>query len=50
MRLPIVSGKELIGILNDMGFKAIRQEGSHVFLRHPDGRTTVAPVHPGEAF
>ena len=25
-----------------------RQEGSHVFLRHPDGRTTVVPVHGGE--
>ena len=20
----------------------------HVFLKHPDGRTTVVPVHPGE--
>jgi predicted RNA binding protein YcfA (HicA-like mRNA interferase family) len=29
-------------------FKAIRQKGSHVFFRHPDGRTTTAPNHPGQ--
>ncbi len=26
----------------------IRVKGSHHFLRHPDGRTTVVPVHAGE--
>ena len=26
----------------------IRQSGSHIFLRHEDGRTTVVPNHPGE--
>ena len=25
-----------------------RQSGSHVFLRHNDGRTTTVPNHPGE--
>ncbi|MDP1695464.1 MAG: type II toxin-antitoxin system HicA family toxin [archaeon] len=24
------------------------QEGSHMFFRHEDGRTTVIPNHPGE--
>jgi predicted RNA binding protein YcfA (HicA-like mRNA interferase family) len=47
-KLPQLNGKELIKILEKIGFKAIRQEGSHVFLRHPDGRTTVVPVHAGE--
>ena len=28
--------------------KHIRQEGSHVVFRHPDGRTTVIPNHGGE--
>ncbi|WP_245860301.1 type II toxin-antitoxin system HicA family toxin [Methanosarcina spelaei] len=28
-----------------MGFEQIRQKGSHLFLRHPDGRTTIIPVH-----
>ena len=26
----------------------LRQEGSHMFFKHSDGRTTVAPNHPGE--
>ena len=25
-----------------------RVKGSHHFLRHPDGRVTVVPVHAGE--
>ena len=28
--------------------KQVRQKGSHVFLRQPDGRRTVVPVHAGE--
>ena len=31
-----------------MGFQSIRQKGSHVFMRHPDGRTAIIAVHPGE--
>ena len=34
--------------LSKLGFEKIRQEGSHIFFRHPDGRTTVVPNHPGE--
>ena len=26
----------------------IRIKGSHHFLQHPDGRSTVVPVHSGE--
>jgi predicted RNA binding protein YcfA (HicA-like mRNA interferase family) len=26
----------------------VRIKGSHHFLRHPDGRATVVPVHAGE--
>ncbi|MFH1849746.1 MAG: type II toxin-antitoxin system HicA family toxin [archaeon] len=47
-KLPLFSAKEVIKILQKMGFQTIRQEGSHVFMRHPDGRTTVIPNHPGE--
>ena len=39
------SGKELIKILNKLGFEVIRIKGSHHFLKHIDGRTTVIPVH-----
>ena len=47
-KLPLLSANKVIKILQKMGFEKIRQEGSHVFLRHPDGRTTVIPNHPGE--
>ena len=26
----------------------MRQKGSHLFMRHADGRSTVIPIHPGE--
>ena len=47
-RLPQLSAIELIKILKKIDFIVIRQEGSHVFLRHPDGRTTIVPNHPSE--
>jgi len=41
--------KERIVFLHEkIGFKFIRQKGSHMFFDHPDGRTTVIPNHPGE--
>jgi predicted RNA binding protein YcfA (HicA-like mRNA interferase family) len=30
-----------------MAFEPIRQKGSHVFYRHPDGRSTTSVNHPG---
>ena len=30
-----------------LGFVRVRQKGSHVFYRHPDGRTTTVPHHRG---
>jgi predicted RNA binding protein YcfA (HicA-like mRNA interferase family) len=47
-KLPMLSAKEVIRILNKLGFKFIRQEGSHMFFEHADGRTTVIPNHPGQ--
>ena len=43
-----VTGKALILALQKIGFEVLRIKGSHHFLRHPDGRTTVVPVHSGE--
>jgi len=31
-----------------VGFEVARVRGSHHFMRHPDGRSTVAPAHTGE--
>ena len=47
-RLPILSGVEVIKTLQKAGFRILRQKGSHIFLKHNDGRTTVVPVHKGE--
>ncbi len=47
-RLPRLKGKELIRILERLGFEVVRSRGSHFFLRHPDGRVTTVPVHSGE--
>jgi predicted RNA binding protein YcfA (HicA-like mRNA interferase family) len=47
-RLPALTGLRLIKALQKSGFGVIRRRGSHHFLRHPDGRCTVVPVHRGE--
>lgn len=47
-RLPRLRGREIIAALRAAGFVVIRIKGSHHFLKHPDGRCTVVPVHAGE--
>lgn len=47
-KLPSFTGKRLVAALNKAGFEVIRVRGSHHFLRHADGRSTVVPVHSGE--
>jgi len=46
-RLPSLNSWEVIRVLGKVGFEQVRQEGSHVFMRHPDGRTTLIPVRQG---
>lgn len=46
-RLPIVNFMTMEKVLLQLGFKISRSKGSHVFYRHPDGRTTTLPNHPG---
>ena len=46
---PAVRGKELLTALQRLGFSLVRVKGSHHFVRHPDGRVTVVPVHAGES-
>jgi predicted RNA binding protein YcfA (HicA-like mRNA interferase family) len=48
MRFKALPAEEVLRILETLGFEKIRQKGSHVFLRHSDGRATVVPVHRGE--
>ena len=46
--VPSLDGKRLLKILEQHGFDVIRVKGSHHFLRHIDGRSTVVPVHGTE--
>ena len=46
-RLPTVGPLVMARVLAALGFEAVRQKGSHVFYRHPDGRTTTVPHHKG---
>lgn len=48
-RYSAITGKSLVLALRKLGFDVKRTKGSHHFLRHPDGRTTVIPVHSGES-
>ncbi len=47
-KLPLMSARDVSKVLKKLGFKFKRQQGSHMFFEHPDGRTTVIPNHPGE--
>ena len=47
-RLPRLTGPELIAALAKAGFHVVRVKGSHHFVRHQDGRSTVIPAHSGE--
>ena len=44
-KLPVISGKELVRLLEQNGFVVIRINGSHHRLKHADGRITTVPVH-----
>lgn len=43
-KLPVLSGKELIRILEKNGFRQVRQKGSHVSLQKGTYKTVV-PLH-----
>jgi predicted RNA binding protein YcfA (HicA-like mRNA interferase family) len=47
-KLPLLKPQHLAKVLAKLGFRLVRQEGSHMFFEHPDGRTTVVPCHAGE--
>jgi predicted RNA binding protein YcfA (HicA-like mRNA interferase family) len=45
--VPSVRGERVVRALERAGFKVARVAGSHHVMRHPDGRGTTVPVHPG---
>ena len=48
MKLKPVKAEKVIKALTKLGFEIVRRRGSHVILKHPDGRVTVVPIHQGE--
>jgi predicted RNA binding protein YcfA (HicA-like mRNA interferase family) len=46
-KLPLLDARGMERLLLHLGFAAVRRRGSHVFYRHPDGRTTTVPHHAG---
>ena len=44
---PILKPREVVARLERLGFREVRQRGSHKQFRHTDGRVTTVPVHQG---
>lgn len=47
-KMPMLKAKDIIRILKRLEFFEARTSGSHIFLKHIDGRATVVPRHSGE--
>jgi predicted RNA binding protein YcfA (HicA-like mRNA interferase family) len=45
--LPVLKPREVVALLELLGFTEVRQRGSHKQFRHPDGRGTTVPFHSG---
>ena len=43
--LPSVSGQQVVSALGRAGFQQVSQRGSHVKVRHADGRQAIVPMH-----
>ena len=48
MSLRPLPADKVIKVLVRLGFKPVRQRGSHVILKREDGKVIVVPVHGGE--
>lgn len=46
--ITVIHPKKMAAILKKLGFRLERQKGSHAYYKHPDGRSTVVPMHHGE--
>jgi len=48
LKLRPLEAEIVIKALVKIGFQPVRQKGSQLIMKHPDGRKTVVSVHPGE--
>ena len=42
---PVLRPREVAALLERLGFRDVRQRGSHKRFRHADGRVTTVPFH-----
>lgn len=48
-KLPLLTAKEVIKVLEKLGFTFVHQRGSHIKFTHPDRpRPLIIPNHTGE--
>jgi predicted RNA binding protein YcfA (HicA-like mRNA interferase family) len=47
-KLIVLSGKDLVKLLEKLGFVIVRIKESHHRMKHQDGRVTTIPVHKNE--
>ncbi len=47
-KLPAANSRQVVKVLEKLGFQLIRQSGSHATYRHSDGRWTIVSIHPGK--
>jgi predicted RNA binding protein YcfA (HicA-like mRNA interferase family) len=45
--VPVLKPREVVALLEGLGFVEVRQRGSHKQYRHQDGRSTTVPFHSG---
>jgi predicted RNA binding protein YcfA (HicA-like mRNA interferase family) len=45
MKLPLLSGGKVLAALQRLGFGEVHRKGSHVKMKHSDGRVIVFPFH-----
>ncbi len=45
MKLPLLSGGRVLAALTRLGFIEVHRKGSHVKMKHEDGRVIVFPFH-----
>lgn len=45
MKLPLLSGRQVLRGLERLGFVEVHRKGSHVKMKHEEGRLIVFPYH-----
>ncbi len=44
-RLPRLTAREIIAVLQKVGFSLVRESGSHKIFKNPAGRRATVPYH-----